>query len=197
MCSPSQWCHIHTHHPLPNQQIWLQLAGGEVEAACAAQLRNNLLNHWQWALIPHSAHSLHCLCKRKQHHTSLRFNRPATLFKHYLDHMPRRRGARKQFGRSGQEIGYSLTMALLRLGRLMLVFVVSVVWMAASTFKVRKILKTGGQSSTETSIKTCADVRIQWLLDFQLERTRGISSNIRDWRPENTDDPMRMKYWNI
>lgn len=93
MCSPS---HIHTHHPLPNQQIWIQLAGGEDEAACAAQLRNNLLNHWQWALIPHSAHSLHCLCKRKQHHTSLRFNRPATLFKHYLDHMPCRWGSRSQ-----------------------------------------------------------------------------------------------------
>lgn len=89
MCSPSQWCVTYTpplyptHHPLPNQQIWLQLAGGEDEAACAAQLRktlNNLLNRWQCALIPHSAHSLHCLRKRKQHHTSLRFNRPATLW---------------------------------------------------------------------------------------------------------------------
>ncbi len=71
------------HHPLPNQQIWLQLAGGEDEAACAAQLRktlNNLLNRWQCALIPHSPHSLHCLPKRKQHHTSLWFNRPATLW---------------------------------------------------------------------------------------------------------------------
>lgn len=85
-------CHIHTplyptHHPLPNQHIWLQLAGGEDEAACAAQLRktlNSLLNRWQCALIPHSAHSLHCLRKRKQHHTSLRFNRPATLWITFL-----------------------------------------------------------------------------------------------------------------
>ncbi len=87
--SKPMMCHIHTPStpptttPLPNQQIWLQLARGEDEAACAAQLRktlNNLLNRWQCALIPHSAHSLHCLPKRKQHHTSLWFNRPATLW---------------------------------------------------------------------------------------------------------------------
>lgn len=145
----------HTHpplyptlHPLPNQQIWLQLAGGEDEAACAAQLGktlNNLLNRWQCALIPQSAHSRHCLRKRKQHHTSLRFNWPATLFKRYLDHMPHRWGFRnqKKFGQSGQESSW--TMILLSLGRLTLVFVVSVVWMDASTFKVRKILKTRGR----------------------------------------------------
>lgn len=67
-----------------------------------------------------------------------------------------------------------------------LVFVVNVVWMAASTFKVRKISKTKGQSSPEPSITPTLTSVFTGYKTFTWEN-RGISSRIRNRRAENTD----------
>lgn len=87
----------HTHPPPPSKPADLAPTRRRRRRGCVcSSAQEQPTKRWQWALIPHSAHSLHCLCNWKQHHTSLRFNRPAMLFKCHLDHIPRRWGSRSQ-----------------------------------------------------------------------------------------------------